>query len=97
MSEERLRLTAYHEAGHAVVSWVEGLEMEGASIEPQGSSLGRVSLADIEYMEGYDEIMRRRLRSSYAGVKAVELYSGDLLPLTTRTQTQELRAVTGMQ
>jgi hypothetical protein len=76
MSEKKLRLTAYHEAGHAVVSWVVGLEMEGASIEPQGSSLGRVSFTDIKDMEVYDEIMHRYLLSSYAGVKAVELYTG---------------------
>jgi hypothetical protein len=76
MSEERLRLTSYHEAGHAVASWVVSLEMEGASIEPQESSLGRVSLAHIKSMEVYDEIMHRRLVSFYAGVKAVELYTG---------------------
>ncbi len=76
MNQERLRLTAYHEAGHAVVSWVVGLEMEGASIEPQASSLGRVSFADLEAMEAYDEIMLRYLVSSYAGVKAVELCTG---------------------
>ena len=76
MSEERLRLTAYHEAGHAVASWVAGLEMEGASIEVQGNSLGRVSLADLEHMEVYDEILHRHLVTSYAGVKAVELCSG---------------------
>jgi hypothetical protein len=76
MSAERVRLTAYHEAGHAVLSWVVGLEMDRASIEPQGSSLGRVSFIDIEHMEAYDEVMHRYLVSSYAGVKAVELYTG---------------------
>jgi hypothetical protein len=50
--------------------------MEGVSIEPQESSLGRVSLAYIKAMEVYDEIMHRRLVSFYAGVKAVELYTG---------------------
>jgi hypothetical protein len=53
-----------------------GLEMEGASIEPQGNALGRVSFADMEDMEVYDEIMHRHLVSSYAGVKAVELCTG---------------------
>jgi ATP-dependent Zn protease len=76
MSEERLQSTAYHEAGHAVVSWVVGLEMEGASIEQQGSSLGRVRFADMEAMEVYHEILRRHLVSSYAGVQAVELHTG---------------------
>jgi hypothetical protein len=73
MSEER---TAYHEAGHAVASWVVGLEMDGASIDPQGSSLGRVSFTDMEHMEVYDDILHRRLVSSFAGVKAVELCTG---------------------
>ena len=50
--------------------------MEGASIEVQGNSLGRVSLADLEHMEVYDEILHRHLVTSYAGVKAVELCSG---------------------
>ena len=63
MSEERLRLTAYHEAGHAVVSWVVGLETQSASIEPRGSSLGRVSFTDMEHMELYDEILHRHLVS----------------------------------
>jgi hypothetical protein len=76
MVEEVLRSTAHHEAGHAVVSWVVGLEMEGVSIEPQGSSLGQVSHTDLEQMEMYDEILRRHLVSCYAGVKAVELYTG---------------------
>jgi hypothetical protein len=76
MSEERLRLTAYHEAGHAVASWVVGLEMEGASIEKQGSSLGRVTYTDMEAMGVYDEILYRHLVSSYAGVRAVELCTG---------------------
>jgi hypothetical protein len=76
MNQERLRLTAYHEAGHAVVSWVVGLEMEGASIDQQGNSLGRVSFADMEAMEAYDEVLNRRLVSSYAGIRAVELHTG---------------------
>ena len=75
MTEERMRLTAYYEAGHAVASWVVGLEMEGASIEQQGKSLGRVSFTDMEHMEVYDEILHRHLVSSYAGVKAVKLYT----------------------
>lgn len=76
MSEERLRLTAYHEAGHAVVSWVVGLVMDGASIEPQESSLGRVSFVELEHMELYDAVLYRHLVSSYAGVKAVESCTG---------------------
>jgi hypothetical protein len=53
-----------------------GLEMEGASIEPRGNSLGRVSFADMEDMEVYGEIMYRHLVSLYAGVKAVEPCTG---------------------
>ena len=37
-----LRAIAYHEAGHAVICWREQVEVEIASIIPQGSSLGRI-------------------------------------------------------
>jgi hypothetical protein len=37
--------------------------------------LGRVSFTDMEHMEVYDDILCRRLVSSYAGVKAVELHT----------------------
>jgi hypothetical protein len=50
--------------------------MEGVSIEPQEDSLGRVTTADIENMEAYDEVLYRHLVFSYAGVKAVESYTG---------------------
>jgi hypothetical protein len=49
--------------------------MEGASIEQQGSSLGRASFVSMEDMEVYDKILYRHLVTSYAGVKAVELYT----------------------
>src|SRR4028118_1370490 len=75
MSEEELRLTAYHEAGHAIVAWVVGLEMEGVSIEPQESSLGRVTFVPVEDIAAYNEILHRRLVSTYAGVRAVELFT----------------------
>jgi ATP-dependent Zn protease len=71
MSEEKL--TAYHEAGHVVVAWVLGLEMEGASVETQGDSAGRITLAETENIELYDELLRRRLVTSYAGVNAVKM------------------------
>ena len=74
MSEEKL--TAYHEAGHVVVAWVLGLEMEGASVETQGDSAGRITLAETENIELYDELLRRRLVTSYAGVNAVKMYIG---------------------
>jgi hypothetical protein len=55
---------------------VKGLEIEGASIEQQGSSLGRVTFGNMENIEFYDEILHRHLVSSYAGVKAVKLHTG---------------------
>jgi hypothetical protein len=76
MSEEGLWQAAYHEAGHAVAGWVEGLKMEGASIEPQGDSLGRVNYNDVKFMEEYPETLRRHLVSTFAGVEADKFYSG---------------------
>ena len=76
MSAESLVLTAYHEAGHATVSWVVGLEMESVSIEPQEDSVGRVTLTAMKHMDVYDKILERLLVSSYAGLEAVELCTG---------------------
>src|SRR5260370_34876931 len=37
----RLRQTAWHEAGHAVVAWEQAFTVTCVSIRPEGSSLGR--------------------------------------------------------
>jgi hypothetical protein len=73
---ERLGRTAYHEGGHAVAAWVVGLETKGASVVPKESSLGRVVYEHVEAIEVFDELLRRHLISSYAGVKAVEILTG---------------------
>jgi ATP-dependent Zn protease len=35
--------TAYHEAGHAVASWLLGRAVKAVSILPEGETLGRVT------------------------------------------------------
>ena len=37
-----LQSTAYHEAGHAVMAWDQGLKFHHVTIKPHGDSLGHV-------------------------------------------------------
>ncbi len=43
LEEEDRKITAYHEAGHAVVAIVMGLEPVSLSVEEDGDSYGRVA------------------------------------------------------
>ena len=43
-SERDVRATAYHEAGHAVVAWHEGIRIRSASIMPTEATAGHVVL-----------------------------------------------------
>jgi hypothetical protein len=71
--------TAYHEAGHAVVGYVLGLEVGSVSIIPDAESQGRV-FAPLEDQRRYeidgDEYLEGHLVTLFAGVKAVELHFG---------------------
>ena len=40
--QRELRYTAYHEAGHAVAAWQEGIRFRSVSIVPKGDALGYV-------------------------------------------------------
>jgi hypothetical protein len=78
-------LTAYHEAGHAVVDCLLGLPLEEVSVVPDEESMGRVSsslfkdfyksLEDEDADE--DEVLEVYLVSLLAGIKAVEILTGE--------------------
>jgi cell division protease FtsH len=44
MSDEQLRITAYHEAGHAICAWAGGLKVQRVSIVEDQKSLGHTLL-----------------------------------------------------
>jgi len=78
--EEQRRRTAYHESGHAVLSYAKGLPLESTSISEVDDSLGRI-IFDREpehwrYVEGAKEIMFALIVISLAGVKAAEMGMG---------------------
>lgn len=74
-------MTAYHEAGHAVVAYVLGLPVESVSIMPDPDAAGRTV---VPYPEGFDpdhdenaaQIMEKHLVVNVAGVKALEILTG---------------------
>ncbi len=41
-----LEATAYHEAGHAVMAWDEGIKINSISIVPDEKASGRIMHAD---------------------------------------------------
>jgi hypothetical protein len=78
-------LTAYHEAGHAVVDCLLGLPLEELSVVPNEESKGRVSsslfkdfykfLEDVDADE--DEVLEVYLVSLLSGIKTVEILTGE--------------------
>lgn len=85
-TEARREETAYHEAGHAVAFYRLGLDVESASIAPEGDSLGRVArplpetlvnrLDVLDYSEDGREFARHMIVGAFSGVKVVEILTG---------------------
>jgi ATP-dependent Zn protease len=77
MNEETL--TAYHEAGHAVVALELGFPPQRLSIVPNDKNEGRLIApwpeGFDEFSEDFEEVLRRRLVVLFAGVKSEELFT----------------------
>ncbi len=79
ISEEELRLTAYHEAGHAVVSlFVPGLDpVHKVTIVPRGRALGLTfSLPEEDRHNLTKEYMHGKLAMAYGGRVAEQIIFG---------------------
>jgi cell division protease FtsH len=79
LSEEELKLTAYHEAGHAIVSiFVPGLDpVHKVTIVPRGRALGLTfSLPEEDRHNLTKEYMHGKLAMAYGGRVAEELIFG---------------------
>ena len=79
LSEDERRLTAYHEAGHAVVSLnIPGLDpLHKVTIVPRGRALGLTSWLPEEDRHNYTKYwLEGRLASSFGGRVAEELVFG---------------------
>ena len=77
-SERQRRATAFHEAGHAVQAFHEGMRVAKASIVPAGESSGRVTLAcksATEYGEVSEQQAARHARVCLAGLVAQRKFS----------------------
>lgn len=80
MSETELRNTAYHEAGHAVVGYVLGLDpVHKISIVPRGRALGvTVTLPDEDKYSSSRNELKGRIAMLYGGRVAEELFTKDI-------------------
>jgi cell division protease FtsH len=79
LTEDERRLTAYHEAGHAIVSLeIPGLDpVHKVTIVPRGRSLGLTSWLPEEDRHNYTKYwLEGRLASSFGGRVAEELVFG---------------------
>jgi cell division protease FtsH len=95
LSEEEKRLTAYHEAGHAIVSLrVPGVDpVHKVSIVPRGRSLGLTFWLPEEDRHSYTkEYILGKLAMSYGGRVAEELIFG--LAKVTTGAAQDIQQAT---
>lgn len=76
MEKKELTITAYHEAGHAVMYYVTKKKHEGVSIIPDGSRLGNVKEAPIDtFAVSYNHY--RETIIMMAGRIAESIYRGE--------------------
>ena len=81
MTEHDRIAIAYHEAGHAVITWHVGLSPTAATIEPGEGNLGRVEREEIDTpFEGAPPpapIMKKMILSALAGPLAEGRFTGN--------------------
>jgi hypothetical protein len=85
---KRLTRTAYHEAGHAVASFLTGAAIQAVSIVPEGDDLGSVThrpfpkwfQPDVEGDARHRHLIERRIVVLFAGKEAERRYSGRVSP-----------------
>jgi ATP-dependent Zn protease len=80
------RVTAYHEAGHAVAAWTFGMRFKRVTIVPKDDSLGSLTLSmwgtsvspDLLSTDDAEDVeyIRRRIVVSLAGGLAEEVLTG---------------------
>jgi ATP-dependent Zn protease len=70
--------TAYHEAGHAVVSWALGVQFDAVSIVPDNDTRGRVTCGNWFDPDDYDnaDLVERHLVVTWAGPLAESIHTG---------------------
>ena len=77
----RRRSTAFHEAGHAVMSWLLGVRFRAVTTKPDGESLGNVTMRTRMRTEPSDQSLERQAQIELAGAIAQKLCTGRM---TTR-------------
>ena len=95
MSDEDRRMTAYHEAGHALLHYTQEKAdpLHKVTIVPRGQALGvAFSLPERDHLSRSSGWMKARLVISYGGYAAEELVFGE----TTNGAQQDIRQATDL-
>lgn len=99
MQNKQLQAVAYHEAGHAVMGFLLGRKILGASVIPDESSMGRVEFDTSwikelhEWDERFSDEMVFQLLIHLAGPAAEEIYTGEYVPIYGEYETDIQKAV----
>ena len=71
------RIAAFHEAGHAVAAWAQGVGLDYATIGHEEGATGRIALEQEPGLLGSIAGMERLIRISLAGPMAQQRACGD--------------------
>ena len=77
MEADEDRIAAFHEAGHAVAAWAQGIGVEYATIEHEEGERGRIALEQEPGLLTSVAEMERLIRVSLAGPMAQQRACGD--------------------
>lgn len=92
-NQEELKLVAWHEAGHAVLGKLAGMDVSKVTIIPSTSGAGGVNIIIPKKMGLYTiEELKAQIRMAYAGRCAEYLLSGNKERVTTGASTDIKRA-----
>ena len=93
----KLKATAFHEAGHAVMALALGREIQKITIEPGRSHLGDVRLGTCAIKKGQSRSSKDMLEDNvlilFAGMVAEARFTGRYCELGA---SQDLRAISGL-
>lgn len=94
MTDEYLRVVAYHEAGHAIVAWSLGVPLRDVKIADNGGlcshALTVPPLLDPEFMSSGDWIKAKKRALILLGGELAERVSGELAELEGNADMAEL-------
>jgi hypothetical protein len=98
LSDEKKRRIAFHEAGHAWMTWKEGLGVKSVSMEPhrsiQGDNRGE-TIPDLAIEQGRHELSQKFAKAALAGSAAEHFLLGKWDEDSLQASTYDTRKARG--